>query len=136
MLRRSLSGGSRCVGGRSVAVPRKPCFPFFATRAICSGMTDPRLILMEAIATRRLVVARYNGNAITLAPHVLFERHGDLAITAVNPNKARRSDEEPTLGQFKLAGLSAVEITDEPFEPLATCDGAAPRSDDAVILSV
>lgn len=99
-------------------------------------MTDPRIIMMEAIATRRFVVARYNGNAITLAPHVLFERHGDLVISAVNPNKARRSDEEPTLGQFKLAGLSAVEITDEPFEPLPSCNGAAPRDGDAVILSV
>ncbi|WP_232495265.1 hypothetical protein [Novosphingobium kaempferiae] len=99
-------------------------------------MNDPRLIVMEAIATRRFVVARYNGNAITLAPHILFERHGDLVISAMNPNKARRSDEEPTLGQFKLAGLSELAITDEPFEPLGSFDGAPPRSDDGVILAV
>ncbi|GLK44781.1 MULTISPECIES: hypothetical protein [Novosphingobium] len=99
-------------------------------------MNDSRLTLMEAIATRRFVTARYNGNTITLAPHLLFERHGDLVVSAMNPGKARRSDEEPGLGQFKLAGLSALELMDEHFEPLASYDGSPPRSDDVLILSV
>ncbi|AOR79906.1 hypothetical protein QUC32_05205 [Novosphingobium resinovorum] len=99
-------------------------------------MTDPRLTLMEAIATRKFVTARYNGNTITLAPHMLFERHGDLVVSAMNPAKARRSDEEPGLGQFKLAGLSSMELLNEHFEPLPSYDGTPPRSDDSLILSV
>src|SRR3546814_7744136 len=40
-------------------------------------MNDTRLKLMEAIARRRMVTAQYNGNRMTLAPHLMFERRGD-----------------------------------------------------------
>lgn len=98
-------------------------------------MTDPRLTMMEAITTRRFVQARYNGAVIRLAPHLMFERRGDLFICALNPEKAWRSDEEPRLGQFKLAGLADATLTSESFELLPSFEGTVPREDDVVILS-
>ncbi len=98
-------------------------------------MSDLRLTIMEAITTRRLVEARYNGAVIRLAPHLMFERRGDLFISALNPEKAWRSDEEPRLGQFKLAGLADATLTSESFELLPSYEGAAPREDDVAILS-
>lgn len=99
-------------------------------------MSDPRLKFMEAIARKRMVSARYNGSVITLAPHLLFERHGDLYVSALNLSKGWRSDDERRLGQFKLAGLAAAELLDEAFDPLPSYEPAAPRSDDTLILAI
>lgn len=99
-------------------------------------MSETRLKLMEAIARKQTVEARYNGDIIKLAPHVLFERHGDLFVSALNMSKAWRSDEERRLGQFKLAGLGSTELLDESFEPLPTYEPTVPRADDALILAI
>ena len=99
-------------------------------------MSDTRLKLMEAIARKRTVSARYNGALIKLAPHLLFERRGDLFVSALNMSKTWRSDDERRLGQFKLAGLAATELLDESFDPLPSYEPTAPRSDDTLILTI
>lgn len=99
-------------------------------------MSDTRLKMMEAIARRRTVTAQYNGNVMNLAPHLLFERHGDLFVSALNMNKNWRSPEEQRLGQFKLDGLAATELRDETFDPLPTYEAAVPRPDDTLILAI
>ncbi|WP_309623434.1 hypothetical protein [Novosphingobium sp.] len=99
-------------------------------------MTNASLTVMEAIARKRAIAALYNGQRIVLAPHLLFERHGDQFVSALNAGKSWRSDEEPRLGQFKLAGLGALELLDEPFEPLASFCGILPREDDVAIFAV
>jgi hypothetical protein len=99
-------------------------------------MTEPRITFMEAIARKRTVTAQYNGNELKLAPHLLFERHGDLFVAALNLSKARREDDEPRLGQFKLAGLGSPRLLDEGFDPLPSFEAAAPRAEDVLILTV
>ena len=99
-------------------------------------MNETRVKLMEAVARKRAVAARYNGAMIKLAPHLIFERHGDLFTSALNMSKDWRADDERRLGQFKLAGLSATELLDETFDPLPSYDGAPPRSDDVLILTI
>lgn len=99
-------------------------------------MTDTRLTLLEAISRRMLAEAQYNGTVIRLAPHLLFERHGDLFVAALNLGKSWRSDEEPRLGQFKLAGLSEARLLDETFEPLPNFEPNPPRPDDVLVLAI
>ncbi len=99
-------------------------------------MTETRIKLIEAIARKQTVEARYNGDVIKLAPHLLFERHGDLFISALNMSKAWRSDDERRLGQFKLSGLAVMEVLDEGFDPLPSFQPSVPRSDDTLILAV
>jgi hypothetical protein len=99
-------------------------------------MSETRLTLMEAIARKRAVEARYNGDVIKLAPHMLFERHGDLFVSALNLSKSWRSDDDRRLGQFKLAGLGATELLEEGFDPLPSYEPTVPRSDDALILAI
>jgi len=99
-------------------------------------MSDARLKLMEAIARRKAVEAQYNGQRIKLAPHLMFERRGDLFVSALNLGKTWRSDEDPRLGQFKLAGLGAPDLLDESFDPLPDYEAAAPREDDTLLLAV
>ncbi len=99
-------------------------------------MDDTRLKLMEAIARKRLVTAHYNGQVLTLAPHLLFERRGDLFISALNLNKSWRSDEDPRLGHFKLGGLASIELSEEEFTPLPGFEAAPPREEDTPLLGV
>lgn len=99
-------------------------------------MSDPRLTLMEAISRKLKVEAQYNGATIQLSPHQMFERHGDLFVSALNMGKVWRSDEEPRLGQFKLAGLSDAKLLDETFEPLPDFKPVVPRAGDVMILAV
>lgn len=99
-------------------------------------MSDSRLKLMEAIARRRTVVASYNGARMTLAPHLMFERHGDLFVSALNMSKGWRSEEEMRLGQFKLDGLGAPELGEDDFTPLPSYTAELPRDDDVLILAI
>ncbi|WP_079637891.1 hypothetical protein [Sphingopyxis flava] len=99
-------------------------------------MNDTRLKMMEAIARRRMVAANYNGNRMMLAPHLMFERRGDLFVSALNLGKNWRSEDERRLGHFKLDGLGAPEVLEDGFEPLPSFEAVAPREDDALILAI
>jgi hypothetical protein len=99
-------------------------------------MSDPRLTLMEAISRKLKVEAQYNGVTIQMAPHLMFERHGDLFVSALNLGKVWRSDEEPRLGQFKLAGLSDAKLLGEEFEALDGFKPEVPREGDVLLLAV
>lgn len=97
---------------------------------------DARIILLEAVARRRVVTALYNGVTMKLAPHLLFERHGDLFVSAWNMNKNTRPDDEPKLGYFKLDGLAEVTLIEEPFEPLPSFTPQVPRADDTLVMAI
>ena len=99
-------------------------------------MNDTRMKMMEAIARRRMVTAEYNGNVMRLAPHQLFERRGDLFVSALNLSKNWRSPDDWKLGHFKLDGLAAAELQDEEFQPLPMFEAAAPHEDDTLLLAV
>lgn len=99
-------------------------------------MIESRITLMEAIARKRAVAAQYNGERIKIAPHLLFERRGDLFVGALNMSKVWRTDEERRLGQFKLTGLVAPELLDETFAPLPEYEAVPPHPDDALLLTV
>ena len=101
--------------------------------------SDPELVrirIMEAIARSVRPSARYNGQTLTLAPHALFSRRGDLFVSALNVAKNWRPDDEPRLGYFKLAGLADVELTQDRFEALADTAALLARPDDELILAV
>ena len=95
-----------------------------------------RIKIIEAIARSMLLTARYNGQTLTLAPHALFARRGDLFVSALNLAKNRRSDDERRLGNFKLAGLADVEVTEEPFEALPDAGLVLSQTDGELLLSV
>ena len=79
----------------------------------------PVQAVMQGIAQCRVIAAVYNRVAIKLAPYALFERHGDYHVAALNLQKKASDSEGPKLGKFKLAGLSAIEVTGEEFARLA-----------------
>jgi len=92
--------------------------------------------LVLAIGERRRVVATYNGKRLCLEPHLLFFRHGEPYLLANNIAKQQLPDGETKLGQFKVAGLTAIILESDTFSPVAGFDGQPPRADDAVVLTV
>ena len=97
---------------------------------------EPRIKIMQAIASNRLLTARYNGQNLTLAPHALFARREELFVSALNLAKNWRSADERRLGYFKLSGLAEVEVTREPFEALPDAAASLPRPGDQLLLAV
>ena len=101
-----------------------------------SDLDASRIKIIEGIARRLLLTARYNGQSLSLAPHALITRHGELFLRALNLSKNWRSDDERRLGNFKVSGLAAVEVTDQPFEALASSEPLLTRPEDDLVLAV
>ena len=80
-------------------------------------------LLAHAIKRKVCITATYNRGAATLAPHSLFERHGDLFLRAVTVDYDGRKPKEPKLGTFKLSGLNDLAVTRKLFSPKAAFAG-------------
>lgn len=93
-------------------------------------------VFLEAIVKRQAVAATYNRVLVTLAPHVLYTRHGDLHVDAVTIDRDGRPPKEEKLGTFKLSGLSAVRLTPRRFTPSALFDPATERYAGEVVMAV
>ena len=99
--------------------------------------TDPLTpLLLEAIVKQRAVAATYNRMEVTLAPHVLYTRHGDLHIDAVTLERDGKPPREEKLGTFKLTGLSGVRLTPRRFEASALFDADAERYRGETVMAV
>lgn len=72
--------------------------------------------ILQAIAERRRLHAVYNRVAMTLAPHILYTRHGEMYLDAVALEKNGAPPREKKLGTFKVAGLNDLALADEVFE--------------------
>ena len=101
-----------------------------------TDFAQAQAVLGDAMRERRLITATYNSSPLTLAPQLIVLRNGAFYLGAVNPNKARRSDEEPSLGFFKIDGLSGITMTMDNFEPLAPQARVPARKDDTVIATL
>lgn len=73
-------------------------------------------IILEAIVRKVAIAATYNRVEMTLAPHVLYTKHGDLHIDAVPLERDGRPPKEIKLGTFKLAGLNDIRLTSRTFQ--------------------
>lgn len=76
-------------------------------------------IILEAIVKQLAVAASYNRGEVTLAPHVLYTRHGELYVDALTLERDGKPPKEMKIGTFKLAGLSPLRITARRFTPSA-----------------
>ncbi|GMM60201.1 hypothetical protein NUTIK01_09780 [Novosphingobium sp. IK01] len=84
-------------------------------------------ILSFAIANKLCVRAVYNRGAVTLAPHVLFERHGAPHVDAVVYERDGVAPAEEKLGTYRLSGLRDIVLTSEPLHVFADFDPAQER---------
>ncbi len=72
--------------------------------------------ILEAIALKRCLAARYNKLALVLAPHVLYRRNDSFFIDAITVTREGLPPKEDKVGSYNLAGLSEVSVIDQSFE--------------------
>ena len=101
-----------------------------------SSLAEVQAVLTEAMDRRLMITAIYNGATLTLAPHQIVLRNDAFYLGAVNPKKSRLADEEPSLGYFKVDGLSDVMVRDENFQALPPEACAPAREGDRVIAAL
>ena len=72
-------------------------------------------VVFEAIVKKLAIAASYNRGEVTLAPHILYTRHGEIYLDAVTIERDGKPPKETKLGTFKLAGLSPLRLTARRF---------------------
>lgn len=72
-------------------------------------------IVFEAIVKKLAIVATYNRGEVTLAPHVIYTRHGEIYVDALTIERDGKPPKEIKMGAFKLAGLSPLRLTARRF---------------------
>ncbi len=72
-------------------------------------------LILEAIARALCLRATYNRATVLLAPHILYQKNDSYFIDAITIARDGRPPREEKMGAFNLAGLSDIELTDEPF---------------------
>lgn len=93
-------------------------------------------ILLEAIALRKCIAARYNRGTVRLAPHILYTRHDELYVDAITVERDGKPPREVKLGSFKLTGLTDLELAGQHFEPAPIFDPTAERYQGAALFAV
>ena len=93
-------------------------------------------VVLEAIVKQLCLAATYNRQAVTLAPHILYTRHGELYVAAVAVEREGRPPKELKLGTFKLAGLHPLRVTARRFERSALFHAGEPRYRGQTLMAV
>ena len=93
-------------------------------------------VFLEAIVKQQAIAATYNRVEVTLAPHVLYTRHGDLHVDAVTIERDGKPPKEQKVGTFKLAGLSGVRLTPRRFAVSGLFEAGAERYSGETLLAV
>lgn len=97
--------------------------------------STPIETLAEAIQTCRMLEITYNGTPMSLHPYQMFVRNGAVYLSAFNPNKNWRSQEDWRLGHFNISGISDIAIADG-FEPSSQLDTSLPREGDTLLMAM
>ena len=92
--------------------------------------------VLEAIVKKLAVAATYNRGQVTLAPHVLYTRHGELYLDAVTIERDGQPPKEVKLSTFKLAGLSPLRLTARRFTVSSLYRPADARYIDVTLMAV
>lgn len=98
--------------------------------------TGPVPTILQAIVERRCLTATYNRGVVTLAPHIIYTRHGELHVDGVALERDGNRPREPKLGTYRLSGLGDIALTDRPFQPFETFRAADPKYEGVALIAV
>lgn len=93
-------------------------------------------VVFEAIVKQQALAATYNLGAVTLAPHIVYTRHGEFYVDAMTLERDGKPPREPKIGAFKIAGLGSVRVTPRRFTPSELFDPADVRYDGETLLAI
>ena len=106
------------------------------TEAATAAPTGPVPTMFEAIVRLLTVTATYNKGTVTIAPHILYTRHGEIYVDAVTVERDGKPPREEKIGTFKLAGLGALRITPRRFQPSALYQPGEKRYEHTMLMEI
>lgn len=98
--------------------------------------TGPVPTMFEAIVRLKTVTATYNKGTVTIAPHILYTRHGEIYVDATTVQRDGKPPREEKIGTFKLDGLGDPAITDAGFRPSALFEPEAEKYAGVTLMAV
>ena len=93
-------------------------------------------IVFEAVVKKQAIAATYNRGTVTLAPHVVYTKHGEIYLDATTIDRDGQPPKEVKLGAFKLAGLAGLRITPRRFTPSDLFDAGEEKYAGVTLLAV
>lgn len=93
-------------------------------------------IIFEAIVKQLCVATTYNRMEVTLAPHILYTRHGEMYVDAVTLERDGRPPKELKVGAFKLAGLNPLRLTARRFDRSELFQPKDPKYRDVTLMAI
>ena len=93
-------------------------------------------IVFEAIVKRQALAATYNRGSITIAPHVVYTKHGELYVDATTLDRDGKPPREEKIGAFKIAGLGGLRMTPRRFEAYDLFDPSDARYAGVTLLTI
>jgi hypothetical protein len=93
-------------------------------------------LILEAIALQKPVRATYNKVPVSLAPHILYTRHGELYVDAVTIERDGRPPRETKIGTFKVSGLKDMMLVERRFQPEPTFNAGDEKYDGVTLFAV
>ena len=106
------------------------------TQAAMAAPTGPVPTMFEAIVRQLAVTATYNKGIVTIAPHILYTRHGEIYVDATTVERDGKPPREEKLGTFKLDGLGEPTLTDKAFTPSALFEPEAEKYVDVTLMAI
>jgi hypothetical protein len=98
--------------------------------------TGPVPTMFEAIVRQMTVTATYNRGAVTLAPHIIYTRHGEIYIDATTVERDGKPPREEKLGTFKVDGLGEPRLGAKPFTPSALFEPEAEKYAGVTLMAI
>lgn len=93
-------------------------------------------VVFEAIVKKQAIAATYNRGTVTLAPHILYTKHGEIYLDALTIERDGQPPREPKVGAFKLAGLTGLRITPRRFTVSELFERGDARYEGVTLLAV
>ncbi len=93
-------------------------------------------LLLEAIATKKCVIAMYNLTRITLAPHILYTKFDATFVDAVVVLRDGAVPKEKKIGAYNLSGLKDLALTDTDFQAHAMFNAKAEKYTGVTLFSI
>jgi hypothetical protein len=101
-----------------------------------AAVPDTVPIVFEAIVKQQAISATYNRGEVTLAPHILYTKHGEIYLDALTIERDGAPPREAKIGAFKLSGLNRLRITPRRFTPSELFVPGEAKYDGVTLLAV
>ncbi|MBW6523652.1 hypothetical protein KZ810_09105 [Sphingomonas sp. RHCKR47] len=101
-----------------------------------AAVPDTMPLVFEAIVKQQAIAASYNRGSVTLAPHIVYTKHGEIYLDALTLERDGQPPREAKIGAFKLTGLTGLRVTPRRFAASELFDAKDAKYDGVTLLAI